>query len=129
MDALLRQPEAAAAAEEALKERIVGEWRNLRAHARADVDVDHRGRRFLDDRRIGVQQRFARGWTSRSCAGAATTSVLKASAAMAMRMKEEVSGMLMVQIAVPGLKAQALTVTHRWRLRRHSIARGIVALP
>ena len=60
LDALLRQAEAAAPAEEALEERIVGEGRSRRAHARADVDVDDRRRRLLDDRRIGVLQHFAR---------------------------------------------------------------------
>ena len=60
LDALLRQAEAAVPAEEALEERIVGERRDGRLHARADVDVDDGGRRLLDDGRIGVLQRLAR---------------------------------------------------------------------
>ena len=58
LDALGGQAEALA--EEAAEERIVGERRDERLHAAADVDVDDGGRGFADDRREGILHHLAR---------------------------------------------------------------------
>ena len=59
LDALLRHAERLA--EEAAEQRIVGERRHERLHARPHVDVDHGRRRLLDDRRERVLRGLARG--------------------------------------------------------------------